>query len=313
MSGTGAGRGTDRRLAHGLGYFSLGLGVAQVAAPSFVDQLAGVEVREVDRLVTRLVGARELAAAGGLLTDRGPAGWLWARVAGDVMDLAVLGMASQCRRNRRPRVLAAAAAVLGITALDLLGAVRHTRRSERSAGAARLRARTATTVNRPTEEVYAYWRDLERLPTFMWHLESVRTNGNGRSHWVAKGPRSRVEWDAELVEDRPGERIAWRSLPGATVDNRGSVVFRPAPGGRGTEVALELEYSPPGGRLGGTVAKLFGEDPTQQVRDDLRRFKQVVETGEVIRSEGSPEGAVASAQLRQQPAQPHAVEEGSRP
>ncbi|MFN2608282.1 MAG: SRPBCC family protein [Acidimicrobiales bacterium] len=173
-----------------------------------------------------------------------------------------------------------------------------------------MHARATVTVNRPPDEVYAYWRDFERLPTFMYHLESVDVNEGGRSHWRAKGPAgTSVEWDAELVDDTPGARIAWRSVEGS-VDSQGQVAFTPAPGGRGTEVAVDLDYSPPGGAVGALVAKLFGEEPTQQLKDDLRRFKQVLETGEVLRSDASPEGTRTQNQRSQRDAQPMAP--GSR-
>jgi uncharacterized membrane protein len=161
---------------------------------------------------------------------------------------------------------------------------------------------------RAPAEAYEAWHDFERLPRFMTHLESVRQTGGGRSHWKAKAPAGRtVEWDAEVVDDRPGELIAWRSLPGADVANAGTVRFSDAPGDRGTEIRLELEYSPPGGARGATVAKLFGEEPDQQARDDLRRFKQVLETGEVLRSEGTPEGQLARRVVGQRPARPPAA------
>ena len=177
------------------------------------------------------------------------------------------------------------------------------RRSSRRSRA--VHATAAITVKRPVEEVYRYWHDLENLPTFMSHLQSVRTTDGRRSVWQANAPVGRtVQWAAEIVEDTPNERMSWRSLPGADVPNRGSVRFAVAPGGRGTEVVVDLEYSPPAGRLGAVVAKLLGEEPSQQVRDDLRRFKQVLETGEVVRSEGSPHGGSTRALLRQRPAQP---------
>jgi uncharacterized membrane protein len=169
-----------------------------------------------------------------------------------------------------------------------------------------MQAKTAITINRPVEEVYRFWRDLSNLPSFMNHLESVEVTGDGRSHWTANAPAGRtVSWDAELVEDKPNQRIAWRSLEGSQVSNSGSVSFTPAPGERGgTEVRVELGYDPPGGALGKVVAKLFGEEPQQQVTDDLRRLKQVLETGEVVRSEGSPEGARSLRLVTQRPAQP---------
>lgn len=150
----------------------------------------------------------------------------------------------------------------------------------------------SVTVNCPREQVYQFWRDLENLPRFMQHLEAVRVTGNGRSHWTATAPAgTTVEWDAEITDDRPNELIAWRSVAGSTVPNHGSVRFVQAPADRGTEVRVELGYEPPAGSVGSTVAAWFGEEPKQQIRDDLRRFKQVMETGEVVRSDGSLEGA----------------------
>lgn len=175
-----------------------------------------------------------------------------------------------------------------------------------------IQVKKSVTVNRPRAEVYRFWRDLENLPGFMHHLESVRNTGDRQSHWVVKAPGgTHVEWDAEIVEDTANELISWRSLPGGGVDNRGSVRFKEAPADRGTEVQVELEYDAPAGSAGALVAKLFGEEPNQQVRDDLRRFKQVMETGEVVRSDGSPEGA-GQGVTKQRPAQPAAAERGPR-
>jgi uncharacterized membrane protein len=134
--------------------------------------------------------------------------------------------------------------------------------------------------NRTPEELYHFWRNFENLPSFMNHLESVQMQGATRSHWVAKAPAgTSVEWDAEVYNEKEGELIAWRSLEGADVDSAGSVHFTAAPGGGGTEVKVVLKYDPPGGVIGATVAKLFGEEPSQQIQDDLRRFKQLMETG----------------------------------
>ena len=135
-------------------------------------------------------------------------------------------------------------------------------------------------LNRPRWEVYRFWRNLENLPRFMDHLEDVAMLDERRSHWTAKGPAgSRVEWDAEIHNEIPNELIAWRSLEGSEVDNAGSVRFLPTENGD-TEVRVVLRYDPPAGKLGAAVARLFGEDPSRQVADDLRRLKQVVEAGE---------------------------------
>ena len=151
-----------------------------------------------------------------------------------------------------------------------------------------IRVRKSVTVNRPADEVYAFWRNLENLPRFMKNLESVQMTGGRRSHWKAKAPAgTTVEWDAETTEDRPNELIAWRSVEGADVPNAGVVRFVAAPGGRGTEIHVDLRYDPPAGKLGALFAKLFGDEPGQQVDGDLRRFKQVLEVGEVLYSEAS--------------------------
>jgi uncharacterized membrane protein len=149
----------------------------------------------------------------------------------------------------------------------------------------------AVTINRSADHLYHFWRNFENLPCFMQHLESVKTMPDGRTHWVAKAPLgSTVEWDAEITEERENELIAWRALENAEVYNTGSVRFKEAPGGRGTEVKVQLEYTPPGGVLGATFAKLFGEEPAQQVAGDLRRFKQMMEAGEIATVEGQTSG-----------------------
>src|SRR5262245_47099160 len=147
------------------------------------------------------------------------------------------------------------------------------------------------TINRSPEDLFRFWRDLENLPRFMSHLESVTTTGPTRSRWVAKGPLGmRVEWEAEIIQEKPNELIAWRSLEGARVDNAGSVHFRRVADDRGTEVRVVLKYDPPAGKLGVAVAKLLGDNPDSQIREDLRRFKQLMEAGETPTTWGQPTG-----------------------
>jgi uncharacterized membrane protein len=143
-----------------------------------------------------------------------------------------------------------------------------------------IRVEQTVRIARPPEELYRFWRNLENLPRFMDHLESVRVLDERRSHWVARGPvASRVEWDAEIHNEIAGQLLAWRSLPGAEVDHAGSVHFEPGAGDT-TLVRVILRYDPPAGRLGAGIARLFGEDPETQVADDLRRLKQVMEAGD---------------------------------
>ncbi len=294
-------RGIDR-LVRGLGLASAGLGVPMVWRPDAVARRVGVDDAAVATSVIRAVGARELLHAGLLLL--GPRRFVWTRVAGDAMDLAVMGHALRSRRGeRRSRLTVATVAVLGITAVDAYAAARTARAQHGNGRPGPLELQATTTVNRSPEEVYAFWRDLGNLPSFMGHLESVTDHGDGTSSWVAKAPLGKsVSWDAEITGEEAGRRLAWRSLEGAGVDNSGTVHFAAAPGDRGTEVKVVLHYDVPGGALGRATAKLLGEEPEQQVRDDLRRFKQVMETGQVVRSDGLPEGTDAKKQLLQRPA-----------
>ena len=293
-----------QRLVDGLGAFSIGLGTAQLVAPGVLNRSIGASDDARSRAVQRwLCGARELAAGVGLESRRGTTAWLWARVAGDALDLGMLGAVLSTARGTgaRRRAAFATAAVAGVTAVDVVTAVDTAREGVDTA----IDARARITVRRPVAEVYSAWRRFEDLPLFMAHVESVHTISDNRTHWRVTGPAGvNVEWDAEIDSERPDEHISWHSVGETTVPNSGSVDFRPAPGGRGTEVRVHLTYQPPAGKLGAVVAKLFGEAPDQQLRDDLRRFKQVLEIGEVVRSESSPEGTHARARLAQRPAQP---------
>ncbi|NDJ18501.1 SRPBCC family protein [Myxacorys almedinensis] len=154
-----------------------------------------------------------------------------------------------------------------------------------------IKVEKTVTINKSAEELYNYWHDFERLPTFMKHLQSVTVVDVRRSHWVATAPLGQtVEWDADIINDLPNHLIAWASVEGADIDNSGFVRFQPATGDRGTEVKVVLEYNVPGGALTAAVAKLFGEEPEQQIGDDLNRFKQLMEAGEIATTEGQPKG-----------------------
>ncbi|MDP9171194.1 MAG: SRPBCC family protein, partial [Acidobacteriota bacterium] len=155
-----------------------------------------------------------------------------------------------------------------------------------------IRVDEAITINRPRHEVFAFWRNLENLAEFMEHVESVRVNGDGKSHWVAKGPGDRrMEWDAEIINEIPNELIGWRSLENSDVANAGSVSFADAAGNRGTEVRVALQYNPPGGAVSAMVAKLFGGEPSSQIRNDLKRLKTRLEAGVVPTTEGQSAGS----------------------
>jgi uncharacterized membrane protein len=148
-----------------------------------------------------------------------------------------------------------------------------------------IKVERTVTVMRPRAELYAFWRDFTNLPQFMEHLAAVRVDSPARSHWTAKAPSGRtVEWEAEIVNDVPDEIVAWKSVGDPDVANAGAVNFSDAAGDRGTIVRVTLDYEPPGGKFGAVLARLFGEDPDRQVREDLRKFKQLMETGEITTS-----------------------------
>jgi uncharacterized membrane protein len=158
-----------------------------------------------------------------------------------------------------------------------------------------IRVSESVAVTRPPEDVYRFWRDFQNFPRFMRHVEAVQPAGERRWRWKVKGPGGTVvEWEAEITSDEPGRLIAWRSVGGADVANSGSVAFTPAPGGRGTIVRVEMQYRPPAGVVGAAVAKLFGTGPERQLREELRRFRQLIEAGEIITTEGQPAGRRSS-------------------
>jgi uncharacterized membrane protein len=163
-----------------------------------------------------------------------------------------------------------------------------------------VRVEETVTIGRHAAEIYTFFRNFANLPRFMAHLQSVTVLDDKRSHWVTKGPAgSDAEWDAEIINEIPNELIGWRSVEGSQIDNAGSVHFKPAPGDRGTDVKVILRYDPPAGVLGAVVARLLGEDPSHQVKEDLRSLKMLMETGEIATTEGQPTGAPSRARLRE--------------
>jgi uncharacterized membrane protein len=262
--------------------------------PGGLSQLTGIGAGR--RGVVRGVGIRELASGVGILTQRNPAPWLWSRAAGDVLDLALLASGLRSGNPGRARAAASFAAVAGVLAVDALAATHLTKHAGHPlvsgvAAPTDLYFETSIATAKSPEECYRFWRNIENLPRFMESLESVRALDERRFHWVAKGAAgATLEWDCEITEDRPGAALAWRTLNGAQVPNAGSVIFEPAAQGRGTIVRLSIHYSPVGGRLTAALARLLRQDPQSQVREDLRRFKQLLETGEIATTRGQPTG-----------------------
>lgn len=281
--------------ARGLGWFSVGLGLTQLVAPRALARAIGVGSGPSPSLTMRALGVRELMTGVGILRGRNPSPWLWARVLGDVMDLGLLALvmrsSEQTKVSRRDRVPVAMLAVAGVTALDLFTSRQVSRdpfaQRVRGEGRQPVEIRSTITVNRSPDEVYSFWRDFQNLSRFMNNVRSVQVLDQLRSRWTVEVAGKTLEWDAEITDDRPNELIAWRTLRNADVTNSGEVRFIRAPGGRGTEVHVTIQVRLPGGALGRAAAKLGQKLPEQEVASDLLRLKQVMELGEVTRSDAS--------------------------
>jgi uncharacterized membrane protein len=271
-------------LSRGLGWFSIGLGLAEVLAPKQVARLIGT--RNHTGWI-QAFGVREIVAGVGILTNGNRAPWVWARVGGDVLDMAALGAALTSSDTERARTIASVAAVAGVTALDVFAAKKESGAASLTAGS---RAQATTLVNKSPDECYRFWRNFEQLPQFMSYLEAVRTTGDRESHWVATAPGGvRMEWDAELVEDEPGRKISWRALPGGNIDTSGVVTFEEAPGGRGCQIKVKMRFGGAAEMLA-PLGRLIGKHPEQMIDKDLRRFRQVMETGEALTTDGQSAG-----------------------
>lgn len=279
----------QRQLARALGWFSVGLGLVQILAPRSLGRIIGAG--ENHAMLMRLCGVREIASGMGLLSERAPASSAISRVAGDAMDLALLGAALRSPDAQPTRLLGAATAVMGVMAVDVYAAGRQAR-DGLGEGGEDVPVKASIAINSPAQKLYDFWRDFENLPRFMDRLQSVTHKDENTSHWVAKAPVGSlsVEWDSEVLDDQPGSLIAWRTLPGSQVRHQGSVRFEPA-GTHGCIVHVEMQYAAPGGKLAALAAKIFGEDPELQIRRDLRALKQFIETGEVATTRGQPSGA----------------------
>lgn len=276
-----------QQLNQALGWFSIGLGLVEILAPRELGRLIGAGNHPT---VMRLCGVREIASGIGLLSKRAPATAAASRLAGDAMDMALLGAAFTTPGAQPGRLALAATTVLGVAAVDAYATSRHARAALADAEQ-EVPVSVSIAINSTPEKLYAFWRDLGNLPRFMSHLQMVQVTGERTSHWVAKAPAgSSIEWDSEIVEDRPNELIAWRTLPGSEVAHRGTASFESADNGRGCIVHVGMVYAAPGGGLGAAFAKLFGEEPELQIRRDLRALKQLLETGEVASTRGQPSG-----------------------
>jgi uncharacterized membrane protein len=279
-------------LQRALGWFSLGLGLAQIIAPEKVANLIGIERKNESLSMMRVVGAREIASGLGILTQSKSAPWLWARVGGDAMDIALLTSARSSPHADQNRVAAATAAVIGIAAIDALASTRQTTSSggsdQMSSDQSSVRVASAVTVQAPVEDVFSYWNDFQGLPRFMSDAASVEITGDRQSQWTVPAPvGTTVEWDVQITNSAPNDYIAWETAEGSRIAASGDIRFRTAAGNRGTQVIFTAQFNPPGGELGKKIAQPLAEVFGTKITNDLRRFKQLVEVGEIVHSDDS--------------------------
>ncbi len=298
MSEKTSANGAHGKVTNGLAWFSIGLGLAEVVAPGGMADLIGVRNNKRTRNMLRTYGLREMAAGIGILSQPRAAGWLWGRVAGDLVDLASLGSALKSTRSNRTRVAVATAAVAGVTALDLYCSKQLSAQAQSTTNGQPEPLKRTMLINRSPEEIYGFCRELSNLPQFVKMLESVQMTGDNRAHFRAKRLKgSTIEWDVEIVEDHPGRLLAWRFAPGSKMQVSGRISFDRAPGGRGTLVKQELRFTPANGPLVHKIAKIFAKTPVQAMMgENLRRLKQILETGEVMKSDASIHTGMHAAQ-----------------
>lgn len=307
----GSSTSNTKALSQFLGWFSIGLGLAELVAPRRVEKCVGAPGNY--KILTPMLGVREITAGLGILTQERPKEWLWSRVIGDMMDLALLGAAFKSKKSDGKRLAIATTMVAGVTALDILASKqtsqeRVSMRNGRTKDGAIRMTRTIT-IQRSARDLFNFWRNFENLPQVMPHLKSVRVTGEKSSHWIAKGPAGKeIEWDAEITSEHVNDHISWQSTPGAEIPNKGTVRFEELPGDRGTVVRVAIVYDPPGGFFGSKLAKLFGRSPEQMTGSDLRAFKQLMETGEIATTEGQSAGRSTSQSRRFDKALPQLAE-----
>jgi len=296
-------------MSKALGWFSLGLGLTQLVAPRQVANAIGLPGDENEQAVMRLVGLREIVSGVGILAQAEPTPWLWSRVGGDAMDLALLRSAMDSPEARKDRVTAATVAVLGITAADLLCSTKLTAEPNGSIKAETgndVRATAAVTVQAPVSEIFALWEGFQGLPRFMSDAATVQIADDRSSRWTIPGPAgTSLEWDVEITTSVPNEQINWRTTAGGPVSAEGTVRVRTAPGNRGTQVIFDAHFSPPGGDLGKKIAAPLANVLAVKIGNDLRRFKQLIELGEVVHSDDS---IIPGANPAQPPARDVAAE-----
>lgn len=277
---------TAARLGVALGWVGVGIGIAELLAPRALAHTTGLPSRP--RLI-RAMGVREIVTGAGLLMKPHQSGWRWSRVAGDMLDLSLLAWISRNHPNRR--LTGMAALVAGLTALDMLAAYDSRQRAPHRETPGVIRIHKSLHIQRPVEACYRFWRNFENFPQFMQHVEAVQVVDATRTHWRIRAPFGQhIEWTAELFSDIPSQQLAWRTLAGSSVEHTGVVRFLPAPDNKSTRIDLDMSYHTPLGKAGLMLAKIFGEAPAQLIDEDLRRFKQLIETGEIATTAGQSAG-----------------------
>ncbi len=222
------------------------------------------------------------SGAGMLSSERGIFG---------VLSVTLLALGVSSRSAVGKLALGGAGAAMAYLALKGENPVAPALKIETTAEPGEVLIREAVTIGKPADGLYALWRDLPNLPRLMSNVQSVEVLSDTHSKWTVKAPLGQtVSWEAELTAQETGKRLAWQSLPGSVIDNSGEVVFRPAPGNRGTEVVARLTYKPPLGTTGAVLARVLGQEPAQQIRDDLARFKAEQELGFAPTTNGQTSG-----------------------
>lgn len=285
-------------LIRGLGWFGVTAGLAELAVPKTLANIAGLDSRGSAPALVRAMGVRELASGVAVLARAAHPAPGWVRIIGDALDLGLLGFALSSRGSKKHRLAIAIGAIAGIAALDVVAARRSARLRHKAPVIA------TVTINSPPKMVYEFFRKLDQLPRFMDYLTSVEPIDERRSRWTAKLPTGKtVSWEAEILEDRPGEVVSWQSVAGSTVKTRGRITFTRAPGRDMTEVRIEMYLDVLGSSPITGLARLFAK---YQVKGDLRRLKQVIETGEVLFSDASTHRLPHPAQPAEAASQGHA-------
>lgn len=284
---TGTRRTSVGQLSAALGWIGVGIGLAEILMPRTIAQTAGLPIQP--RLM-RVLGTRELVTSAGILLQSQQTGWRWSRVAGDVLDLSLLAWMGRRHQHRRLSLLTALLA--GMTALDMLAA--YDKRRQRVAQrltSGDLRMHKSLYIQRPADECYRFWRNFENFPYFMQHVEAVQVVDATHTHWRVRTPLGQpIEWTAELFSDIPARQLGWRTIAGSAIEHTGVVRFVPTTAGNSTRLDIDMRYHAPSSKAGVMLAKILGEEPSQQIDDDLRRSKQLIETGEIATTVGQPSG-----------------------